>query len=329
MTVAIAFSFALLIRCFLFGSFRISSSCMEDSLRPGDYVIASKLSYGIRLPQTLLSIPFAHDSISIFGIKAYSSRLQAPYFRIGSKLAERNDIVLFNRPAQIKTDVPLDKQKIEISRIVGLPGDTLMFDDKNSFPIVINGKSSLESPLVKKFYSFPYSYIGEIKKLLKATEDVSYQIFHQERDSLAFCLLNRLEFYKIKGELPKSIPLLPYSLPGKIISIVIPAQDMTIKLTPENIERYQTIICCYEPVRALKMGNNIYVNSKKITSYTFKYNYYWMLSDNREAYNDSRNYGLVPETNLISEACSIWLSISPESSSKSYFRWNRFFQIVH
>lgn len=327
--MAIAVSFALLIRCFLFGSFRISSSCMEDSLLPGDYIIASKISYGVRLPQTLLSIPFTHDSIHFLGTKAYSSRLQLPYFRIGKMMAKRNDVVLFNRPSQRKTDVPLDKQKIEISRIAGLPGDKLQFDEKISFPLVINGKSTLESPLVKKFYSFPYSEIKEIKNVLKASEGGPFQIFHKQRDSLAFCLLNRLEFYKIKEDLPKSIALLPYSLPGKMTSIVIPARNMTIKLTPDNIERYETIICCYEPVRALKMGNNIYVNSKKITSYTFKYNYYWMLSDNREAQSDSRCYGLVPETNIISKASSIWFSVSTYGTPKSYFRWNRFFQIVH
>jgi signal peptidase I len=326
--VAIAFSIALFIRCFLFGSYRISSSCMEDSLLPGDYIIASKISYGVRLPQTVLSIPLAHDSIHFLGMKAYSSRFQLPYHRIGKMKAKRNDIVLFNRPSQRKTDVPLDKQKIEISRIAGLPGDTLLFDEKLSFPIVINGKSSMESPLVKKFYSFPYAAINEMKSVLNASEGGPYQLFHKERDSLAFCLLNRLEYYKIKEDLPKSIALLPYSLHGESSSIVIPSRNMTVKMTPDNIKRYETIICCYEPVRALKMGNNIYVNSKKVTSYTFQYNYYWMLSDNREALSDSRYYGLIPETNIISKASSIWFSVSSDRKSKSHFRWNRFFQIV-
>ncbi len=327
--MVVAFWIALFIRCFLFGSYRISSSCMEDSLLPGDYIIASNLSYGIRTPQTLLTIPFTHDSIYLFGMKAYSPLLQLPYYRLGSKLAERNDIVLFNRPFQNKTDVPLDKQKVEISRVVGLPGDTIRIDESYSAPIIINGKASMDSPLAKNFYSFPYSERAQIERISKTMENASFQIFHKTGDSLAICLLNRLEFYKIKGDLPVAFPLKPYSIAGKNISMVIPSRNMTIKLTPDNIERYQTIICCYEPVRALKVGNNIYVNSKKITSYTFKLNYYWMLSDNREAYTDSRTFGVVPETHLISKALSIWFSVSPSASFMSSLRWNRFFQRVH
>ena len=50
------------INIFFFQAFKIPSSSMESSLYTGDHLFVSKLTYGPRLPQTPLTIPFTHNS---------------------------------------------------------------------------------------------------------------------------------------------------------------------------------------------------------------------------------------------------------------------------
>ena len=58
------------INIFFFQAFKIPSSSMESSLYTGDHLFVSKLTYGPRVPQTPLTIPFTHNSI--FGKESYS-----------------------------------------------------------------------------------------------------------------------------------------------------------------------------------------------------------------------------------------------------------------
>ena len=43
----------------------------------------------------------------------------------------------------------------------------------------------------------------------------------------------------------------------------------------------------------------LYINDKKITSYVFEQDYYYLMGDNRHASHDSRYWGFVPKKNLI------------------------------
>ena len=54
---------ATLIRTFIFEAYTIPSGSMEKTLLVNDFLFVSKLSYGPRLPNTPLSIPFIHNYI--------------------------------------------------------------------------------------------------------------------------------------------------------------------------------------------------------------------------------------------------------------------------
>lgn len=88
---------ASIIRTFLIEAFTIPSSSMEKTLLNGDYLFVSKLSYGPRIPNTPLSVPFVHSSL--FGMKSYIEGVQLPYYRLpGLSKVERNDVTVFNFP---------------------------------------------------------------------------------------------------------------------------------------------------------------------------------------------------------------------------------------
>ena len=92
---------ATLIRVFFIEAYTIPSSSMEKTMLVGDYLFVSKISYGPKMPNTPLSIPFTHHTIPFTrDTKAYSEAIHWPYKRIaGLGKMKRDDIVVFNFPA--------------------------------------------------------------------------------------------------------------------------------------------------------------------------------------------------------------------------------------
>jgi len=96
--------FVLIIRSFIFEPFRIPSGSMMPTLLQGDYIFVKKFAYGLRLPV-----------------------LETKIFETGSP--ERGDVVVFRLPS--------DPNVNYIKRVVGLPGDRIVYDGHR---LTINGK---------------------------------------------------------------------------------------------------------------------------------------------------------------------------------------------
>ncbi|MDN5861986.1 MAG: signal peptidase I [Salinisphaera sp.] len=94
----------LLLRSFVVEPFRIPSGSMVPTLLVGDFILVNKFAYGLRLP-------VLHTEILDLG---------AP---------QRGDVAVFRYPNNPAVDY--------IKRIVGVPGDTVSYHDRQLF---INGK---------------------------------------------------------------------------------------------------------------------------------------------------------------------------------------------
>jgi signal peptidase I len=90
---------ATLIRTFIFEAYTIPSGSMEKTLLINDFLFVSKFSYGPRIPNTPLSIPFVHNYIPGTNKKSYTDILKLPYIRWFSTPVKRGDVVVFNFPA--------------------------------------------------------------------------------------------------------------------------------------------------------------------------------------------------------------------------------------
>lgn len=90
---------ATLIRTFVFEAYTIPSGSMEKTLLVNDFLFVSKFSYGPRIPNTPLSVPFVHNYIPGTSKKSYTSLVQLPYIRWFASPVERGDVVVFNFPA--------------------------------------------------------------------------------------------------------------------------------------------------------------------------------------------------------------------------------------
>ncbi len=91
---------ASVIRGYVFEAFTIPTPSMEDSMLVGDYLVVSKLSYGPKVPETPLSLPFVHNAIPATRLNSsYLEWVKIPYLRLpGFGDVERNDAVVFNFP---------------------------------------------------------------------------------------------------------------------------------------------------------------------------------------------------------------------------------------
>ncbi|MCH8335487.1 MAG: signal peptidase I [Proteobacteria bacterium] len=96
--------FVLIIRSFIFEPFRIPSGSMMPTLLQGDYIFVKKYSYGLRWPV-----------------------IDKKFFETGSP--QRGDVVVFRLPS--------DPSINYIKRVVGLPGDTVSYQDHQLF---VNGQ---------------------------------------------------------------------------------------------------------------------------------------------------------------------------------------------
>ena len=109
----------LVIRSFVFEPFRIPSGSMKPTLTEGDFIFVKKFSYGLRLPVTETKI-----------------------FETGSP--KRGDVVVFRLPS--------DPSINYIKRVIGLPGDRIVFQRQR---LTINGELIDMSPTGGEFEGFP------------------------------------------------------------------------------------------------------------------------------------------------------------------------------
>ncbi len=114
--------------------------------------------------------------------------------------------------------------------------------------------------------------------------------------------------------------------------IYIPEAGKTVTLNTEVLPFYSEIIKNYEGNDLEINGDDIFINGKLATTYTFQQDYYWMMGDNRHNSLDARYWGFVPFDHVVGKPVFIWFSWDADAPSfvaklKS-IRWDRMFTTV-
>ena len=138
---------ATLIRIFVFEAYVIPSGSMEKSLLVNDYLFVSKLSYGPRIPNTPLSIPFMHNYFPFGSDKpSYTTAGSLPYIRWFASPVQRGDAVVFNFPAgDTVINLPDYQSKdpyYDVCRRLGNgnidAGRKIVLSDPERYPIIVH-----------------------------------------------------------------------------------------------------------------------------------------------------------------------------------------------
>jgi signal peptidase I len=137
---------ATLIRTFVFEAYTIPTGSMEKTLLINDFLFVSKFSYGPRIPNTPLSIPFVHNTMPITNGKSYLEWLKIPYTRWFPSPVNRRDVVVFNFPAgdtvinlpDYQSQRPYyDVARLETGRGNMDSGREVILNNPDQYPLVI------------------------------------------------------------------------------------------------------------------------------------------------------------------------------------------------
>lgn len=250
---------------------------------------------------------------------------------------------------------PVDKRDNYVKRCVGMPGDSLK---------IVNNQLYINGEAQKNPEHMQLNYYVESTSLL--TEDQFRLLDVSQADRSMETNTNVLEYIGItpneSGQLNyvynmpltqkavetarklsnvKNVIVQPdiyksytYPLgyktgwtPDNYGPIWIPRKGETIELNEKNLAIYARCIRNYEGNTLEIKDGQVFINGKPEKTFTFKYDYYWMMGDNRHNSADSRSWGFVPEDHVIGKPLVIWLSLDKDRGIfDGGIRWNRIFR---
>ncbi|MGL6022502.1 MAG: signal peptidase I [Chitinophagaceae bacterium] len=284
-----------MIHTFIFQPYVIPTPSMERTLLINDFLFVSKFSYGERIPNTPLTLPFMHHTTPIFKTQSYTTLWQIPYTRYFAKDVQHRDVVVFNFPVgdtvidrdeyqsaityyEVCREIgrenvlnhsdeypivtrPVDKRENFIKRAVAIGGDTLLI--KNA-TVYINGHIEKESPdqeLCYYVFTNPNTFINN--DLLK--------------ESLDLILDNPIDenVYRIMATKQQIEQLLNYSFVRQIVPIIItwknkeqsPFRYEYSPVYPYDTINYKWTRDNFGPIWIPKTGESIELNEKNWTLY--------------------------------------------------------------
>ena len=124
------------LRSFLYEPFRIPSGSMLPTLYVGDFILVNKYAYGIRMP-------ISNDVVVSVGTP------------------QRGDIMVFQ--------YPVDKSQNYIKRVVGVPGDVVVYNNKM---LSVNGQSYAQVKSAEAPVSVPDRVISRFVESGERTHDI-------------------------------------------------------------------------------------------------------------------------------------------------------------
>jgi len=313
----------------------VTDSRMETSLYPGDVVVVNEMVFGKRFPNTLLTLPFFRNNIPLTSIPSYFNWIELPYFRLpGFGEVEYNDLIAFNYP--LEYDLPTDKKTVVVKRCVGLPGDTVAVSDKKVFVnrLLVTSLTYCKyryrivskEPLSEEYLNERCIYEGG---MVLAPNVYDFYITNEQADSLRNdSLIKNVNIMKIPRNMDATL-FFPnsgfYSWNLDYFGdVVVPSKGTTVKLDIKTLPLYFLLIDYYEENDIYTQDQKILINGTEVTEYTFKYNYYFVMDDNRDNSKDSRIWGFVPETHLLGKASFVFYTAS---SGKNTW-WSRFIKFA-
>jgi signal peptidase I len=296
----------LTIRSFVVETYRVASNSMEPTLVEGDVLLASKLSYGPRLPFHPIAIPFT-------GL--YLKRPQLPYTRLFmGRSPSQGELLVFNYPP---VEGAIERKLPFVKRLAALPGDTLLIRNSR---IMVNGTESRYNKLLSR------RHLLRLDTTLEADAIRAFCVQHRaiQGPHHAFLIyLNEDEAHQIR-QLPEvteleELHILPTDVaedlwPEEVQNawtldhfgpLIVPQKGLRIRLDSAGFAIYGSVIHDFEDSSICWLEQSANIGGKPVKDYQFRMNYYFVCGDNWHNSSDSRHWGFLPESHLIGRAVMV------------------------
>jgi signal peptidase I len=256
---------------------------------------------------------------TIINLPDYGSKVT--YYDVLRYTFKGNRQEMFASPEYPLIVHPMDKTDNYIKRCVGVGGDVLQIRNVNGSPAMVPGGSQTEYIVVTNKQPYDPDFlkeelgidIADTKGQLEMLSDSSYK-FNLTPEELE--KLKKLPNYKSSTRyvdnyvgitFPNDETNYPWSV-DNFGPVRVPAKGDTLHLNNQNISMYRRLIATYEHNTLEEKDGKFSINGNVTNTYITKYNYYWMMGDNRHRSQDSRFWGFVPETHIVGKASLIWFS---------------------
>jgi signal peptidase I len=222
---------------------------------------------------------------------------------------EQKQLIAFYDPSV--SDKAISKKPIKLSRLIALPGDTLLIYEKT---IYVNGEQvNLNVPVFMKYRisttpDFDKSLLTDMPHdaFNELVENIAYELHCSPKTAAEIGRLDGVTAVHLKWDMrgKASYDIFPISqyLPWNkdyYGPLVIPKKGMLAELNFRNYDLYKRIINVYEGNRSYVNSQKIYINDELAENYRFTQDYYFVINDNRDLPSDSRGFGLLPENHII------------------------------
>ncbi len=335
----------------------VPSGSMRCTLVEGDVLLFDKITCGPGTPSSI-HIPYTKDKIGPFpSYIGFFPRLRFPRLRN----YKRNDIVIFPEPSFLsRPGTPPNARDQLVKRMVAMYGESIyihkgiFYIDKKVVPFppyaerVFNVKSVPSLPLERFFKKSGWKY----KKVIGSPCCYKIYLLEIEKKKSLQKLRKLSSSIRVQPSIMKKKyieddeDLLVGALKGNLdfmAEVVVPKKGMKIKLTPHLLQVYKQLFLYHENIKNVnikygKNGAELWINDVLQTDYTFNYDYFLPMGDNRNGSCDGRSFSFVPIHEIRGILlCRIWsLPIHSQMPVINFFigfvrgdiRWKRFFQKV-
>lgn len=279
---------ALVIRTFLIEASQIPSQSMVPSLLVGDTLMVEKISLGTYIPVLNKKIPsFSQANVNNM-VVFVSPEWKSPGFF--------DELITFLSLSIINKDNTFQNPKILVKRLVAGPGDVLAMTNKQLYfneQLLSGSEFTTQNQIVyssgKRQGRMNYNLFEEKTKSFDRIVQHVSNSFDSENNSMEFYEDNNFELL-LRSLLVQGFP--PIIIPQKNKEIIINNLN--------NYEKYllRMLIQRESGIATILQDGKLSQNTKELTAWIPKDDYYFMMGDNRDFSEDSRYFGYVPKQRI-------------------------------